>query len=116
VGLEVRNVVDGTSGSRWESLPGVAPGAEAWVRVDLGRTQPISRVRLNWAAAFASGYRVQVSNDDAAWTDVYATTTGDGNVDDLLNLNASGRYVRVIADTPSAVAGPIAINDFNVYA
>jgi regulation of enolase protein 1 (concanavalin A-like superfamily) len=115
VGLEVKNVVDGTSGSRWESLPGVAPGAEAWVRVDLGKTQAIGRVRLNWASAFASGYRVQVSDDDATWTDIYATTTGDGNVDELLNLSVSARYVRAIADTPSAAAGPIAINDFNVY-
>jgi regulation of enolase protein 1 (concanavalin A-like superfamily) len=115
VGLEVRNVVDGNGGSRWESLPGVAPGAEAWVRVDLGKAQSIARVRLNWAASFASGYRVEVSDDDATWSDLFVTTGGDGNVDDLLSLDGTGRYVRVIANTPSTAGGPIAINDFNVY-
>ena len=114
--LEVTNVVDGNGGSRWESLPGTAPGAEQWVRVDLGKTTNVRRVRLNWAAAFASGYRVQISDDGAAWTDLYSTTAGDGGVDDLLGLNGAGRYVRIIADTPSTAAGPIAINDFNVFA
>jgi regulation of enolase protein 1 (concanavalin A-like superfamily) len=115
-GLEVRNVVDGNGGSRWESLPAVAPGAEQWVRVDLGSSQSISRVRLNWAAAFATSYRVQISDDGAAWTDLYSTSAGDGNVDDLLTLTGTGRYVRVFADAPSTTDGPIAVNDFNVFA
>lgn len=115
IGLETRNVVDGHGASRWESLPGVAPGAEQWVRVDLGKTQRIGRVRLNWGLAYASGYLVQTSDDGAAWTDLYSTTLGDGNADDLLGLNGTGRYVRLFAHTPAVAGAAIALNDFNVF-
>ena len=113
--LEVRNAVDANGSSRWESLGGVGPGSEAWLRVDLGSTRTVNRVRLNWASSFATGYRIQGSTDGSSWTDLYSTGTGDGNVDDVLGLDARARYVRLFADTPNTAAGPVALNDFNVY-
>ena len=90
-GFEAGKAVDGSSSTRWASAEGHDP---EWLRVDLGSTYAISRVRLNWEAAYARSYRVQTSPDGSAWTDVYSTSTGDGGIDDL-TLSGSGRYVRV---------------------
>jgi hypothetical protein len=86
------NAVDQDVSTRWASELFVDP---QWIYVDLGRSAEVSRVRLNWERAFAVSYRVEVSQDAASWTPVYATTTGDGEIDDLTNLSGSGRYVRV---------------------
>jgi endo-1,4-beta-D-glucanase Y len=90
-GFEAGKAVDGSTSTRWASAEGHDP---EWLRVDLGSTYAISRVRLNWEAAYAKAYRVQTSPDGSAWTDVYSTSTGDGGIDDL-TLSGSGRYVRV---------------------
>ncbi|MFB9896211.1 glycosyl hydrolase family 8 [Planobispora takensis] len=82
---------DGDTSTRWASAEGVDP---QWVRVDLGRSAAISRVRLTWEAAYGRAYRIQVSGDGSSWTDLYSTTTGDGAVDDL-SVSGTGRYVRM---------------------
>jgi len=84
--------VDGNGGTRWESVHAVDP---QWIYVDLGSTQSICRVRLNWEPAFGKSYQIQTSNDASSWTNIYTTTTGDGGIDDLTGLAGSGRYVRM---------------------
>ncbi|MEV6715990.1 glycosyl hydrolase family 8 [Lentzea sp. NPDC051208] len=91
-GLEAAKAVDGSTTTRWASAEG---SDSEWLRVDLGSAHAVSRVRLNWEAAYARGYRVQTSPDASAWTDVFSTGTGDGGVDDL-TVSGSGRYVRVL--------------------
>ena len=80
--------------TRWASVTG--PGTQ-WLRIDLGATQSVNRVKLNWERAYASGYRIQTSADAASWTDLYATGNGDGGIDDLKGLDGGGRYLRVLA-------------------
>jgi hypothetical protein len=82
---------DGDAGTRWESVQGVDP---QWLRVDLGRTQSLCRVVLNWEAAYASTYQIQVSNDGNVWTNIYSTTTSTGGLQ-ILNVSGSGRYLRM---------------------
>ncbi|GAT65308.1 beta-glucanase [Planomonospora sphaerica] len=82
---------DGNTSTRWASAEGVDP---QWLRVDLGRSAAVSRVRLTWEAAYARAYRIQVSPDGSSWTDVYSTSSGDGAVDDL-SVSGTGRYVRM---------------------
>ncbi|MFI6497587.1 discoidin domain-containing protein [Nonomuraea typhae] len=77
--------------TRWASLEGQDP---QWIRVDLGSTQQISRVKLFWEVAYGKAYQIQVSPDAASWTTVYSTTTGDGGQDDVA-VSASARYVRM---------------------
>ncbi|SER56111.1 glycosyl hydrolase family 8 [Lentzea albida] len=91
-GLEAAKAVDGSTTTRWASLEG---RDQEWIRVDLGTSHTVSRVRLSWEAAYGRAYRVQTSSDDSAWTDVFSTSTGDGGVDDL-TVSGSGRYVRVL--------------------
>lgn len=82
--------VDGNSMTRWSS----AFDAPQWIYVDLGSIQKINRVVLTWEPAYAKSYKIQVSNDKLTWTDVYSTTSGDGDVDEI-SLSTEGRYVRV---------------------
>src|SRR5204863_55315 len=62
--------------------------------VDLGSVQPVCRVTLIWEAAYATGFRIQVSSDNSTWTSIYSTTTGTGGTQ-TLNVSGSGRYIRM---------------------
>ncbi|MFD8014006.1 glycosyl hydrolase family 8 [Streptomyces sp. NPDC058955] len=102
--------VDGSSTTRWASLEGVDP---QWIRIDLGANHTLSRVKLDWEAAYAKTYRIQTSADGSTWTDVYTTTTGDGAVDDLA-VSGSGRYVRMYGTGRGTPYG-YSLWEFQVY-
>jgi hypothetical protein len=54
--------VDGNSTTRWSS----AYADPQWIAVDLGSTRTVSRVRLNWEAAFGKACQIQTSPDGSA--------------------------------------------------
>ncbi|MFC4067607.1 chitosanase [Actinoplanes subglobosus] len=85
---------DTASGTRWSS--GAAGTGTQWVDIDLGTAQEVRRVRLHWARAYAKAYRIQLSDDGATWHDLYRTSTGDGGVDDIRGLSATGRHLRIL--------------------
>ena len=103
--------VDGESATRWSSAWGVDP---QWIRVDLGKSVAIRRVKLLWEAAYAKSYQVQVSDDDVHWTDIYRTTAGQGGTEDLAGLNGHGRYVRLYG-TARATQWGYSLYEFKVY-
>ncbi|WP_083929654.1 discoidin domain-containing protein [Catelliglobosispora koreensis] len=103
------NAVDGNAATRWSSLY----ADPQWITVDLGGSYNISRVRLNWEVAFGRAYQVQLSPDNATWTNLFATTSSDGGVDDL-TVTGTGRYVRVYG-TQRATQWGYSLWDFNVY-
>nr|WP_281286740.1 cellulase family glycosylhydrolase [Catellatospora sichuanensis] len=109
--LPAANAVDGSTTTRWASAAGVDP---QWLRVDLGAPSAITRVDLNWEAAYATAYRIEVSADGTAWTSVYSTTTGNGGTDAISGLNADGRYVRVYG-TARATEWGYSLWEFDVY-
>jgi len=84
------NAVDGNTGTRWSS----AFSDPQWIQVDLGASHAISRVVLNWEAAYGRAYQLQTSPDGATWTTVFSTTTGTGGVA-TLNVSGTGRFVRM---------------------
>ncbi|WP_441250315.1 family 20 glycosylhydrolase [Kitasatospora sp. McL0602] len=83
--------VDGSYGTRWSS----AYADPQWLRIDLGSTQQVDRVRLDWEAAYAKSFQLQFSDDGTTWRTAYTTGTGTGGLQDLTGLHASGRYLRV---------------------
>ncbi|SFI49889.1 Endo-1,4-beta-D-glucanase Y [Streptosporangium canum] len=101
---------DGSGSTRWASVEGNDP---EWLRVDLGQSATISRVKLTWEAAYGKAYRIQTSADGSAWTDVYSTTVGDGAVDDL-TLSGTGRYVRLYG-TARGTAYGYSLYEMEVY-
>jgi hypothetical protein len=89
-GYPASYAVDGNTGTRWSS----AFSDPQWLQVDLGATHTVSKVVLNWEAAYGKAFQVQTSNDGTNWTSIYSTTTGTGGVQ-TLNVSGSGRYVRM---------------------
>jgi beta-glucosidase len=81
---------DGNTGTRWSS----AASDPQWLQVDLGSSQTLCQVSLNWETAYASAFQIQVSADGTNWSDVYTTTTGTGGTQ-TLNVSGTGRYVRM---------------------
>ncbi|MCD9020636.1 discoidin domain-containing protein [Cohnella silvisoli] len=105
------NVLDGNEATRWSSNEGVDP---QWINIDLGQNRTINRVRLNWQAAYAKSYKIQLSTDSVNWTDVYSTTTGNGGIDDIEFTAASARYVRMYG-TERGTGWGYSLFEFGVY-
>ena len=108
-GFPATNAVDGNTTTRWSS----AFTNNEWIYVDLGSTATVSRVLLNWEAAYGSGYQIQVSDNAANWTTIFTTTTGNGATDDLA-VSGSGRYVRMLG-TARATQWGYSLFEFQVY-
>jgi hypothetical protein len=103
------NAVDGNTGTRWSS----AFSDPQTLQVDLGATHTISRVALNWEAAYGRAYQIQTSTDGTNWTTIYSTTTGAGG-NESLNVTGSGRYVRINGTTRATPYG-YSLWEFQVY-
>ena len=89
-GTVAANAVDGNTGTRWSS----AASDPQWLQVDLGASDTISQVTLNWETAYATAYQIQTSTDGTTWNTIYSTTTSTGGVQNLM-VTGTGRYVRM---------------------
>ncbi|MER5472945.1 discoidin domain-containing protein [Streptomyces sp. NPDC002685] len=89
-GTPAAYAVDGNTATRWSS----AALDTQWLQVDLGASATITKVVLNWEAAYGSDYRIQTSPDGSNWTDIKTVTGGDGGTD-TLDVSGQGRYVRM---------------------
>jgi mannan endo-1,4-beta-mannosidase len=101
--------VDGNTATRWSS----AFADPQWLQIDLGSSYAINRVRLNWEAAYANAYSIQVSNDATNWTSIYSRTSGAGGINDL-TVSGTGRYVRMYGTTRATAYG-YSLWEFEVY-
>ncbi|TDD48745.1 hypothetical protein E1263_33080 [Kribbella antibiotica] len=88
--------VDGSGTTRWASAEGVDP---QWLRIDLGTAATVRRIKLDWEAAYATKYRLEISDDGVSYTTVVAVDNGDGNTDDLTGFTARGRYLKFVGLT-----------------
>lgn len=95
-------------GSAWMS----DGGGNQWVEVDLGRTQPVERVELNWIEKALEG-RVEMSDDGKNWTVVAALPGGKNAVDKIKTKGANGRYVRIGMTRPTS-SGRYVLSEMNV--
>jgi hypothetical protein len=102
--------VDASTTTRWSS----AFSDPQWIRVDLGATYTVNRVRLVWEAAYASAYQIQTSPDGNSWTTARSVTGGNGGEDDITGLSSSTRYVRVHG-TARATPYGYSLFTFEVY-
>ena len=102
--------VDGNASTRWAS----AFSDPQWLQVNLGATYAINRVVLNWEAAYANAYQIQVSNDGTTWSTIYSRTSGAGGINDLTGLSGTGQYVRMYGTTRATVYG-YSLYEFEVY-
>jgi len=104
------HAVDGDLATRWSSQFSDLQ----WIYVDLGARMNIERVILQWETAFGEAYQIQISDDAINWTDIYSTTAGDGEVDNL-DVSGTGRYVRMYA-TRRGTGWGYSLWEFEAYA
>jgi hypothetical protein len=108
-GTPASAAVDGNSGTRWSS----AFSDPQWLQVDLGSSQQVCRVGLNWETAYARSFQVQVSDNASTWTTIYSTTTSTGG-NQSLDVVGTGRYLRVTG-TARATQWGYSLWELSVY-
>ena len=101
--------VDGNTSTRWSS----AFSDPQWLQVNLGSSQTICEVTLDWETAYATAFQIQVSPDGTNWTTIYSTTTGPGGTQ-TLSVSGTGRYVRMYGTTRATPYG-YSLWEFGVY-
>jgi hypothetical protein len=84
-------LVDNNSGSRWASKA----NDDEWIYVDLGESKEIGSVVLNWEAAYAKAYKIEVATDTTTWKNVYATDSGKGNIETINFKPTVARYIKM---------------------
>jgi hypothetical protein len=101
-GTPASAAVDGDPSTRWSS----AWSDPQWLQLDLGAEADISGFTINWEAAFATAYHIEVSNDATTWTQVYDTTSGSGGTTNItVPAGTSGRYVRLTGTARTTIGG-----------
>jgi len=108
-GTPASAAVDGNTATRWSS----AFSDPQWIQIDLGSSQSICQVSLQWEAAYASAFQIQVSADATNWTSIYSTTTGTGGTQ-TLSVTGTGRYLRMYG-TARATAYGYSLWEFSAY-
>ncbi|HEU5353404.1 MAG TPA: carbohydrate binding domain-containing protein [Actinocrinis sp.] len=94
--------VDGDASTRWSS----AWSDPQWLQVDLGANAAISGFSIQWEAAFATAYRIEVSSDATTWSQVSATTSGAGGTEAIsVPSGTTGRYVRLTGTARTTIGG-----------
>jgi F5/8 type C domain/Ricin-type beta-trefoil lectin domain len=101
---------DGNTGTRWSS----AFSDPQWLEVDLGSTQSICKVVLDWETAYGTAFQIQTSTDGSTWTPIYSTTTGTGGTQ-TLTTSGTGRYIRMYG-TARATQWGYSLWEFQVFA
>jgi hypothetical protein len=109
-GTPAADATDGNTGTRWSS----AFSDPQWLEVDLGSSQSICQVGLNWETAYAKAFQIQTSTDNTNWTTIYSTTTGTGG-NQTLSVSGTGRYIRMYG-TARATQYGYSLWEFQVYA
>jgi hypothetical protein len=98
--LSASAAVDGDPNTRWssewqEDYADEDPDDE-WIYVDLGQAYRIHRIVLDWEAAYAAEYHIELSYDTGIWVAAYVEANGDGGTDEILfDDPPSARYVRM---------------------
>jgi len=103
------NAVDGLASTRWAS----AFADPQYVVVDLKAVYALSKIVVNWEAAYAKTYSISVSKDSITWTNVVTVTAGVAGVTNFA-INASGRYVKINGTTRGTVYG-YSLYELEVY-
>ena len=104
------NAVDGKKDTRWSS---VFSDSE-WLYVDLGETNLIEAVRIEWENAYAKEYDIQVSTDGVSWKSIHGARNSKGHVEDIVGICATGRYVRLLGIKRGTEWG-YSLFEFKVY-
>ena len=102
--------VDGSTSTRWESSWN---NKNEWMYVDLGNVTQITGVKLMWEGAYATAYKIQFSDDEENWRDVYTNNSCKGG-NETIDLSGSARYVRIYMTDKALAAYGYSLYEFQV--
>ncbi len=104
--------VDANSGTRWSSTWNDAE----WIYLDLGESYEITRVILDWEAAYGAEYKIYTSNNLSTWNLIHHETSGNGGIDelDITDPDRFARYIRMQGVSRSTIWG-YSLYEFEVY-
>ena len=66
-----------------------------WLLLDIGKEEELVGLTITWETAFGKEYKVLISKDNVSWTEVFATTEGDGETDDIMFPRQKARYIKL---------------------
>ncbi|MES2934784.1 MAG: discoidin domain-containing protein, partial [Pseudomonadota bacterium] len=119
--LAASKAVDGNRNTRWSSAFGPEFTDEvenaAFITIDLGAEFNVSRVKLDWEAAYGKSYQILTSKTNTDWATaipVFATATSDGAIDDISFPATMARYIRMQGVLRSSPYG-YSLHEFEVY-
>ena len=103
-----------TKKSRWASAVSSDP---QWLKVDLGKATKFDSFVIEWERRNSNNYRIQVSDDDSTWTDVYAANKYPANFRENIELSEAvkARYIRLYIDEHIANSEGVNWNTVSVY-
>ncbi|RYY35751.1 MAG: beta-mannosidase [Sphingobacteriaceae bacterium] len=109
-GNDAGNVTDGNSSTRWSSR--YADGE--WITIDLGKKEIVGGAGLNWEEAYAKAFKIDVSDDNTHWREVYRTDEGRAGAQKVMFPEVEARYVRMQGIERATYWG-YSLFDFEVY-
>ena len=89
--LSAASAIDHNDGTRW----GSGFTDDQYLTLDFGKSVAINRVRIAWENAHASEYLLQVSDDNATWSNIKTVQDSQGGTEDWSGLSGMGRYLRM---------------------
>lgn len=109
--MAVQYAADNNQSTRWSS----GTGANHWIQADLGKKYMVSSVMADWTpGAYATTYRVEVSNGDGNWTSVKRVTDAYPGLNLVEFDPVEAQQVRIIAETYNDQWG-MSLTEFGVY-
>ena len=103
-----------TKTSRWASAVSSEP---QWLKIDLEKVTKFDSFVIEWERRNSNNYRVQVSDDDSTWTDVYVGNKYPENFKETIELSEAvkARYVRLYINEHIANSEGVNWNTVSVY-
>ncbi|MFH1665246.1 MAG: discoidin domain-containing protein [Candidatus Omnitrophota bacterium] len=86
--------VDGDMFTRWSSD---YTEGEQWISFDLGTPSVVSNTIIRWERAYATVYKILVSNDNVNWEEVYIETNGATGAREASFNPVKCRYVKILS-------------------
>jgi len=85
--------VDGDMLTRWSSS---YEAGEQWIYFDLGEESAVSNIIIRWERAYATDYKILVSNDAQTWKEVYHEKNGQGGGMEADFTPVKCRYIKIL--------------------
>jgi len=85
------SIVDGRADTRWAS----DHSDPQWIAVDLGKSQRVARVEIDWEVAYAKEFAIEVSSDGNTWKEVRHVNNGGGGSQVIRFNPVEARWVRM---------------------